>query len=116
MPRCIWAGLALVPAMMMGTAFGQQPAAAPAAAENEVRPPLLFRETWKQPPYTGKLNDQNRRATQAAVGNPNLELKLYGAAAKELGVYVHEGRQDLWNGMVTSPMAGTCATKTATST
>jgi hypothetical protein len=80
-------------------------ACATMAQEQAVRPPLAFREEWKQPPYTGQLNDENRRATQAAVGNANLELKLYGADAKNLGVYVHEGRQDLWTGMVTSPIA-----------
>jgi len=73
--------------------------------DTAVRPPLAFREEWKQPPYTGQLNDQNRRVTQAAVTNPNLELKLYGADASNIGVYVHEGRLDLWNGISTSPVA-----------
>jgi len=116
MPRCIWNRVTVFMVVVLGSAYSalaQQPAPSGGrgAEENEVRPPLLFRETWKQPPYTGKLNDENRRATQDAVGNPNLELKLYGAASKELGVYVHEGRQDLWNGMVTSPMAGTLRDK-----
>ncbi len=71
------------------------------------RPGLLFREQWKQPPYTGKLNDENRRLTQDAVTNPNLELKLYGADAKDIGVYMHEGRYDVWNGITTSPVAMT---------
>lgn len=94
-------------------AFAQQPpqAAGRGAEQAEVRPPLLFREAWKQPPYTGQLNDENRRATQDAVTNPNLELKLYGADARNLGVYVHEGRQDLWTGMVTSPVAVTLREK-----
>jgi hypothetical protein len=78
-------------------AFGQAPA--------PVRPPLMFREEWKQPPYTGQLNDENRRVTQAAVTNPNLELKLYGSGATDIGVYVHEGRHDLWNGMSPTPVA-----------
>jgi hypothetical protein len=68
-------------------------------------PPSMFKEVWKQPPYTGQLNDETRRATQEAVTNPNLELKLYGAMAKDVGVYNHEGRFDLWNGVVKSPIA-----------
>ncbi len=85
------------------SAFAQEPVTA--------RPPLLFREEWAQPPYTGKLNDENRRVTQAAVTNPNLELKLYGAGARDIGVYVHEGRHDVWNGMSTSPVALTLRDK-----
>ena len=76
-----------------------------AAAEPAVRPALLYKEVWKQPPYTGTLNDANRVVTQDAVTNPNLELKLYGANVKDVGVYNHEGRFDLWNGIVTSPVA-----------
>ena len=83
-------------------ALGQQRGAAPPPA---TRPPLLFKEEWKQPPYTGTLNDENRRATQDAIINPKLELKLYGADAKNVGVYNHEGRFDLWTGVVSSPVA-----------
>jgi len=82
-----------------------------AVAEAQTRPPLLFREEWKQPPYTGKLNDENRRVTQEAVINPNLELKLYGPDARNISVYVHEGRHDLWTGMTTSPVAATLRDK-----
>jgi len=87
------------------------PAGRGAAAEGATRPPLLFKEEWKQPPYTGTLNDENRRVTQDAVTNARLELKLYGAAAKEIGVYNHEGRFDLWSGMATSPVAVTLRDK-----
>jgi hypothetical protein len=69
------------------------------------RPPLLFKEEWKQPPYTGELNDENRRATQEAVANPALEIKLYGTDSKNVGVYNHEGRFDVWTGVVASPVA-----------
>jgi hypothetical protein len=93
------------------SAFAQQPPQNRAAEEAQVRPALLFREEWKQPPYTGKLNDENRRVTQDAVTNPNLELKLYGPDSRNLAVYVHEGRHDLWNGMVTSPVAATLRDK-----
>jgi hypothetical protein len=71
----------------------------------------MFREEWKQPPYTGQLNDENRRVTQDAVTNPSLELRLYGPDARNLSVYVHEGRHDLWTGMVTSPIAATLRDK-----
>ena len=84
-------------------AFAQQRGAAPPPPAT--RPPLLFKEEWKQPPYTGTLNDENRRATQDAITNPKLELKLYGTDARNVGVYNHEGRFDLWSGVVTSPVA-----------
>jgi hypothetical protein len=114
--------MALGLAALASGAFAQQPAAgrgaAPrgqasgrASAEPATRPPLLFKEEWKQPPYTGALNDENRRATQDALTNPRLELKLYGSDARNVGVYNHEGRFDLWNGVVTSPLAITLRDK-----
>jgi hypothetical protein len=83
------------------------------AAEPATRPALLFKEEWKQPPYSGALNDETRRATQDAVTNPRLELKLYGPDARNVGVYNHEGRFDLWNGVVTSPLAITLRDRTS---
>jgi hypothetical protein len=74
-------------------------------AEPPTRPALLFKEEWKQPPYTGALNDETRRATQEAVTNPRLELKLYGTDSRNSGVYNHEGRFDIWTGVVNSPVA-----------
>jgi hypothetical protein len=91
--------------------FAQPPSAGRGGEPAAVRPPLLFREEWTQPPYTGQLNDENRRVTQAAVTNANLELKLYGPDARDIGVYVHEGRHDLWNGIATSPVAVTLRDK-----
>jgi hypothetical protein len=99
-------GRAIVSLSFVGIAAG-----AFAQAPAPVPPPLLFKEAWKQPPYTGQLNDENRRVTQAAVTNPNLELKLYGAGASDIGVYVHEDRHDLWNGMSNSPVAVTLRSK-----
>ena len=84
-----------------------------ANAEPVTRPALLFNEEWKQPPYTGTLNDENRRATGDAVTNPRLELKLYGTDARNVGVYNHEGRFDLWSGVVTSPVAITVRDKSS---
>jgi len=105
-----FAGVALaLAAWSVGVVAQQAPAgrggAAPAQAEAATRPALLFKEEWKQPPYTGTLNDENRRVTQDAVTSARLELKIYGTASKEIGVYNHEGRFDLWTGMATSPVA-----------
>ena len=71
------------------------------------RPPLLFSEVWRMPPYTGEQTDENTRVTQAVVTNPNLEVKLYGQDAKVIRAAVHEERFDLWNGLTTSPTAVT---------
>jgi hypothetical protein len=38
------------------------------------------------------------------VTAPNLEVKLYGADAKNITVYLHEGRYDLWTGLTASPV------------
>src|SRR5688572_31464036 len=67
------------------------------------RPPLLFSETWKMPPYTGEQTDENTRVTPAVLTNANLEVKLYGPDAKVIRAAVHEERIDLWNGMTASP-------------
>jgi hypothetical protein len=82
------------------------------------RPPTFFREEWKQPPYTGQLNDPARRLTQDAVTNPNLELKVYGPCKDStLGVEVYGTPKDtifpmnLWTGMCASPVAITLRDK-----
>jgi hypothetical protein len=69
------------------------------------RPPLLFSEPWKMPPYTGEQTDENTRVTPAVVTNANLEVRLYGPDAKVIRAAVHEERVDLWNGMTSSPTA-----------
>jgi hypothetical protein len=70
------------------------------------RPPLLYRETWRLPPYTGERTDENMRVTPAVVTNDRLEVKLYGPDAKVVLASEHEGpRVDLWTGMATSPVA-----------
>src|SRR5687768_18310947 len=71
------------------------------------RPPLLFSETWKMPPYTGEQTDENTRVTPAVLTNANLEVKLYGPDAKVIWSAAHEERVDLCNGMTASPSAGT---------
>jgi hypothetical protein len=75
------------------------------------RPPLLFSESWKLPPYTGPQTDENTRVTQAVVTNANLEVKLYGPDSKVIRAATHEERTDLWNGMTTSPSAVTLRDK-----
>lgn len=71
------------------------------------RPPLLFSEAWRLPPYTGEQTDENMRFTPAVVTNPNIEARLYGQDAKVIRAAVHEERIDLWNGMASSPTAVT---------
>src|SRR5439155_7453469 len=97
---------------------GRGAAAAPARGPAAVRPPTFFREEWKQPPYTGQLNDPARRLTQEAVTNPNLELKVYGPCKDStLGVEVYGTPKDtvfpmnLWTGMCASPIAVTLRDK-----
>jgi hypothetical protein len=78
-----------------------------------VTPPLMFRETWKQPPHTGPLNDENRRITPDALTNADLELHLYGPDARDIQVTEHNGVPDLWTGFTTSPVALTLRHKGA---
>jgi hypothetical protein len=75
------------------------------------RPPLLFSEPWRLPPYTGEQTDENMRFVPAVVTNANLEAKLYGLDAKVVRAAVHEERIDLWNGMSASPVAVTLRDK-----
>jgi hypothetical protein len=92
---------------------GAQPPAAPAAAQpQETTPPLLFKEIFQQvdagkgvPTSPRRSNNQYWLAGQSAVTNPNVELKLYGTEAKNITVYLHEGRADLWTGLAGSPVA-----------
>lgn len=84
-----------------------QPAPAPATQKPGMapRPPLLFSEPWRLPPYTGEQTDENMRFTPAVVTNPRVEVKLYGPDAAVIRAAVHEERVDLWNGMAASPVA-----------
>jgi len=75
------------------------------------RPPVLFREAWRLPPYTGERTDENMRVTPAVVTNAALEVKLYGPDASVVLASEHEGRIDLWTGMATSPVAVTIRDK-----
>ena len=89
------------PAGRQGT--GAQPAAAPRPAPAR-RPGLFFKEEWKQ----NEKGDEHP-VTQQSIGNPDLELKLYGGSAKEIQL---TGRADdennpihVWTGLCTTPCA-----------
>jgi hypothetical protein len=62
------------------------------------RPPLFFREDWKQP--EGGEHPVDAAAT---VANPNLELKLYGPGAKDIQATGTTGNESnpvhLWTGL-----------------
>ena len=95
-------------------ALAQSSALTPGFLEHPaVTPPLLFREIWQQPPHTGPLTDENRRVTQQAVTNQDLELRLYGTDARNIQATEHNGIPDLWNGFTTSPVALTLRHKNA---
>jgi len=98
-------------AVWMLTATAQTPAPGTQKPGMAPRPPLLFSETWKLPPYTGQQTDENTRVTQAVVTNPNLEIKLYGEDASVVRAATHEERTDLWNGLASSPVAVTVRDK-----
>jgi hypothetical protein len=85
-----------------------------AAQEAASRPTLLFQETWQQtdaalgtPMSNHRSDNQYYLADQSAVTNASLELNLYGSRSGDLTVYEHEGRTDLWTGLVGSPVAVT---------
>src|SRR5262245_65476258 len=71
------------------------------------RPPLLFSEPWRLPPYTGEQTDENTRFTPAVVTNPRIEAKLYGPDSAVIRAAVHGERIELWNGVRSSPGGGT---------
>jgi hypothetical protein len=93
------------------SALAAQTTAKPAPATQKPgmtpRPPLLYSEPWKMPPFTGEATDENTRFSPAVVTNPRLEVKLYGRDSKVIRASIHEERVDLLNGMTTSPSAVT---------
>jgi len=76
-----------------------------AGAVRVTRPPLFFREEWKQTPAGG----EHPVVVSEALSNPNLELKLHGSTGKE--ILMTGSAQDennpihLWTGMCTTPCA-----------
>ena len=108
--------LALAVVASTVSALAQQPAA-PAAggragAPGRGRPPLFFKEEWKQTEKGG----EHPVDAAIALSNPNLELKMYGPAAKEFLMTGSAGDENnpthLWTGMCTSPCAATLRHKT----
>jgi hypothetical protein len=77
-------------------------AAGGAARTPVVRPPLFFRETWKQTPAGGE-----HPTGQDQVASANLELKLYGDGkdVQETGVDNTPNPVHLWTGLCTTPCA-----------
>jgi len=89
-------------------AAAAQTAPAPATQKPGMmaRPPLLYSEAWRLPPYTGERTDENMRLTPAVVTSERLEVQVYGPDAKAIIASEHEGtRVDLWTGMAASPVA-----------
>ena len=68
------------------------------------RPPLFFREEWKQTPAGGE-----HPVTPDSIANPNLELKLYGTTSKEVqltGSATDENNPThVWTGLCSTPCA-----------
>ncbi len=76
----------------------------------QMRPPVFFKETWKQPTEPGE-----HPISPSVVSNTNLELKLYGASAKDIqlsGDSANPGTPlNLWTGVTTTPIAVTLRDK-----
>ena len=85
-------------------AAGTPRAAAAAAPARAGRPPLFFREEWKQTPAGGE-----HPVTPESLANPNLELKLYGTTSKEVqltGSPTDENNPThVWTGLCSTPCA-----------
>ena len=99
------------------TAMGQQPAKGPEGAakagkgKGPARPPLFFREEWKQTAKGGE-----HPVTPAdAVANPDLTLNLLGPTGNEMLMTGAAGDENnpihLWTGMCTTPCAFTLKNK-----
>ena len=74
------------------------------AGGRATRPPLFLKEEWKQTP----ANDEHP-VTQQSIGNPNLELKLYGSTSKEVQLTGRPGDENnpthVWTGTCSTPCA-----------
>jgi len=76
------------------------PAQAPKDYPEDHRPPLFFRETWKNPFDTD--NAQEPKLRQDHLTNPSLELKIYGPDNKDIRIVNHKAPVDdptyVWSG------------------
>jgi hypothetical protein len=99
--------------------------AANVLAQAPAKPPLFFREDWAgNPAPRGCTNLHDAKCepalTQAAIANPNLELKVYGAGkprvedGEVLGAVLIQGR-GLFTGMAEESYAVTFRDKKTTS-
>ena len=100
---------------MSSSALAQQPAA-PAGgrgAARVTRPPLFFKEEWKQTEKGG----EHPIVFDSTLSNPSLELKVYGPSSKELLLTGDAGNElnpiHVWTGMCTTPCAVAFKHKTA---
>jgi hypothetical protein len=79
-----------------------QPAQAPAAPPRATRPPLFLKEDWKQIPGGGE-----HPVTPVSVTAANVEMRLYGAASREIQLTGNDGDENnpthVWTGLCTSP-------------
>ena len=103
MPRSIHStGLLAAGALAAYALIGFSAVAAPGPIP---RPALFFKEEWKQ-----NAKSDEHPVTQESIGNPNLELKLYGAG-KSLQITGKAGDEanpiHLFSGECTTP----CATR-----
>ena len=93
--------------LMIAALIGQD-ARQTSEARTVLHPPLFFREDWKQPPPS---DEDGIPATQGAVSNPKLELKLYGPSGKNILLAGNRPNSsmplNLWTGNTTSPSAAT---------
>jgi hypothetical protein len=93
----------------VSSAFAQEPARK-GEPKGPARPPLFFREEWKQIAGGGE-----HPVTANAPANPSLEMKLYGASAKEIQLTGAAGDENnpihLWTGLVEGPTAVTLRDK-----
>jgi hypothetical protein len=106
--------------VLTSTVFGQQPAAQEGrgggrgAGARVTRPPLFFKEEWRQTPQGG----EHPIVFDSTLSNPNLELKVYGPSSKELlltGAVTDENNPiHIWTGMCTTPCAVALRHKTHT--
>jgi hypothetical protein len=97
------------------TAIAQQPQGAAkegapkggGKGKGPARPPLFFREEWKQTPAGG----EHQVVPAESVANPDLTLSLLGPTGKEMLMTGAAGDETnpihLWTGMCTTPCAFT---------
>ena len=100
MPRAVFAMIALGAVVQMAGAQTQAPVP---GTPKVMRPPLFFKEEWKQTDKGGE-----HPVALDSIGNPNLELKLYVPAGEILltGIANDENNPiHVWTGMCTSPCA-----------